>query len=187
MKIAALLPILPVLSALSLAACAPSIETRIHAAGEGPDILQNAAYAFAEAPGTASAAQAQARQIVAEKLATRQWRETADGAYIVTLAISVLPASLEVYETGVSREDVRRIVQRKPKKRTLLGSCAPYLHRLDIKVFRIADGSEVYAGDASEYHCKAGIDETLPYLADAALANMGKPPVSRTERRSGRN
>ena len=171
---------------LSLVACTPAVHTEIMSVGSD-NIPQKTNYIFVDPPGENSPVNIAARNLVADSLHLKNWTENASGTYAVSVTVSVLPASLEVYENDSEKGTSDRIVKRRSKKNHILRSCSPLLHRLNVKIHRIADGVELYSGNASEYHCKAEILETLPYLTNAAMADLGKLPSTRSEKRSGKN
>jgi len=171
-------------AALLLASCAPSIETQIASAGAG-EIPEKASFVFMSGPGTDNTVNVAARNLVADSLYLKNWKEEAPGTYAISVSVSVLPSSLDVHENDLEQGETNPIVTKRPKKNYILGSCTSELHRLDVKIFRVVDGERLYSGTASEYHCKARIMDTLPYLTNAAMADIGKLPAARTEKRKG--
>ncbi len=170
---------------LAASACAPAIETRISSGGQVPVSAQEK-YIFIVPPDNIGQVHTMARNLVADSLHFKDWKEAADGDYAVSVALSALPASLEVHENNAGQGG-RLIIEKLPKKMGPFGRCVSMQHRLEVKIFRIADGQEIFSGIASEYHCKADVSETLPYLTNAAMSNFGKSPENRVETRSGRN
>lgn len=174
--------------ALSLAAlatsCSAPIATRIASEGRAPE-AQAATFVLVNAPGEASSDEKTAHNMVISRLVQRGWRSDADNAnYSLTISLSERPASIGIIAKSVGGNQSKVISA--PKKNKPLQSCDDVEQRLSIAIVRLSDGARVFRGNASEYHCKAQLNETLPYLVDAALSGIDNPNGNTIIHRAGR-
>ncbi|WP_164117719.1 hypothetical protein [Sphingorhabdus sp. Alg239-R122] len=166
---------------LILPGCAPIVETYIRSGGVAP-LAETGQYIFASPPGNVSPLHIKAKNLVADSLHLKNWTESTHAQYVVSVGVSSLPSDLEVYENS-GEGTGKTIIARRPEEKGVLGNCSAIHHRLDVKIFRISDGRNMFSGTASEYHCKASIDDTLPFLTNAALRNFGRRAESAIEKR----
>ncbi len=166
---------------LALPACAPTVETYIQSGGVTP-LAETGRYVFASPPGNMGLLHIKAKNLVADSLHLKNWTEAAQAQYAVSVGVSSLPSDLDVYENS-GQGSKRVIIAKRPSKTGILNSCEVMHHRLDVKIFRITDGQNMFSGTASEYHCKASIDDTLPFLTNAAMRNFGRLAESVIEKR----
>ena len=162
---------------LGLSACASPIETRVNSAGPG---VATTLTILHETPPTASAA-AQARAAVIKSLANRGFSETHAGDVQLHVAFAEREAAISVkVKSGETVTDIATAKAAKPFQ-----SCDDREMRLSVILTRIGDGTELYRGEASEYHCKAQMAEVLPALVAAALADLSRPKRAYKIRRQG--
>lgn len=146
-------------SALMLGACAGPIETRVNSAG----LSATAPTSFAIEPDVAGpAAGVQAK--VVQTLTARGYRLADTGVLKLHVTASDRPAGLAL-QSGTDE-----LSPAAGKKR-----CAKREYRVGITLTRISDGTDVYKSSAAEFHCKLGLDDALPTLVSAALADLGAP------------
>lgn len=162
---------------LGLSACAGPIETRVASTGAG---LVASATVLQEDPPISPVA-AQARASVIRTLSDRGYAETPDGELQLHVAVAERDAAIAVKTLSTDGES--HIAPAKPKKP--LQSCADREMRLVVTLTRITDGTEIYRGTAAEYHCKAQMQDVLPLLVSAALADLSKPKGSYKVTRQG--
>lgn len=165
---------------LALAGCASPVVTRVETTI--PTALPaSASFALVPTPDAMAPLQAQAVDLVTGSLATRGWRadEAADVLLWVTLSDRSADAQLMAGgDFGKPAGVIGAAANRSNNK-----GCAKRDHRLTVTLAKRATGDLLYRGAASEYHCKAGLQQTLPELAAAALAGMdGAPGVREVER-----
>lgn len=144
---------------LVLAGCAGPIETRIESAG----ISAAAPTSFAIDPEiTGPAAGVQAK--VTEHLQGLGYRLADNGALKLHVTASDRPAELALQSGS------HQLAVAAGKKR-----CAKREYRVGITLTRISDGANIYRSSAAEFHCKLTLDEALPTLVSAAMADLGAP------------
>jgi hypothetical protein len=142
--------------AVPLAACAGPIETRIDSKGLSP--FEPATFQMdADAPPLPAS-------LVTAVLEQRGFR-TADAAALnVQVTLSDRPAILALQEGKV-------VISPAAQKQR----CADREYRVGVTLTRIADGATIYRGTAAEFHCKQSVDQALPMLVSAAIADLGSP------------
>jgi hypothetical protein len=144
---------------LFLAACAGPIETRVDSAGASG--ATPASFNIdKDAAGLIAGVQAKAVKALTDK----GYSLADNGELNLQTTVSDKPASLAVK----TETELRSSVVDKTR-------CATREYRVAIILTKIADGSEYYRGYASEFHCKLTIEEALPSLVSAALADIGAP------------
>ena len=164
--------------------CSGPIATRVASEGRAPE-AQAATFVLVNAPGKGSAEEITAQNMIISRLAARGWRRDAENAnYSLTISLSERPASVGI--TAQSTSGNQRKVISAPKKNKPLQSCDDVEQRLSIAIVRLSDGARVFRGNASEYHCKARLNETLPFLVDAALSGIDNPNGNKIIHRAGR-
>jgi hypothetical protein len=161
---------------LALAACAGPVETRIDNTGQAGAVIGT--YVLAETGEAESPELLQARKLVADRLAVKGLTASDTGTYHLEVTVSSRSAVL-----GLKQED-RSLSGPKPKKP--FQNCKDSEYRFGIALTRIVDGAEMYRGSAAEYHCRAGLEQTLPTLVNAALADLGAPKGQYVLKRKGR-
>lgn len=165
---------------LALAGCASPVVTRIETVIPAA-LPTSASFALVPTPEAIAPLQAQAVDLVAGSLASRGWRtdEAADVLLWVTLSDRSADAQLMAGDDfGKPAGIIGAVANRSNNK-----GCAKRDHRLTVTLANKTTGDLLYRGAASEYHCKARLEQTLPELATAALAGMdGAPGVREVER-----
>ncbi len=167
---------LPLVLMSAVAACAGPIETRIDNVGQTGAVTGT--YVFVETEQAESPDLLFARKLVAERLAAKGLSASDTGTLHLEVTVSSRSAIL-----GLKQGD-QALSNPKPKKP--FQNCKDSEYRIGIALTRIADGVELYRGSAAEYHCQATLDDTLPGLVDAALADMGVPKGVYVLKRNGR-
>lgn len=156
-----------------LAACTPTVETRVSSAGAAGAVPAH--YIAALPEKVSSAEYDRARGLIMTKLGERGYVSAADGTLFLEIGVAQRPASL-----GLKQGD---IVLSPAQAKRASRRCPPLEYRLTLALTKIQDGAEIYRASASEYHCKLGIDMVLPVLVDAALADLGEPKGSYAKKR----
>lgn len=175
---------LAVCLAVLATSCSGPIATRVASEGRAPEI-QAATFMLVNAPGEESTEETIAHNMIIARLIDRGWRNDGDNAnYSLSISLSERPASIGIIVQSISGNQSKVISA--PKKNKPLQSCEDVEQRLSIAIVRLSDGARVFRGDASEYHCKAQLQETLPYLVDAALSGIDSPSGDKVMLRSGR-
>jgi hypothetical protein len=172
---------IPVMAAVS--GCGGPVETRVQTQA-GPALPALKQYSFPEKPEQNSQAYQAARQMVGSALEDRGFAQSKDAPLLVHIALANRPASIAMTTGEESGLDV--IADKKERKP--LQSCEDVEHRLTINMFTVPAGEALYSGTAAEYHCKGTVEQSLPYLVDAALSDLGSPGTisnSRTITRKG--
>jgi hypothetical protein len=149
---------------LLLAACAGPIETRVNSAGVTP-AMPTSFIVNPEITGPAAGVQAK----VAATLVERGYTQSDDGQLKLHVTAADRPAALAL-QSG-DRELAKAAGKQK---------CAAREYRIGIVLTRIADGTDYYRASTAEFHCKLTMDEVLPILVRAALADLGAPRGSYT-------
>lgn len=165
------------IAALGLSACAGPIETRVVSTGEG---LREPATILSEAAPT-SEETAMARKLVVDRLIIQGYRESENGAIQLHVAFAERDATITVSaKSGDTATDVASAKKQKP-----LQSCADREMRLIVTLTRIADGTELYRGNAAEYHCRARAGDVIPALVEASLNDLSAPKGAYRTTRQG--
>lgn len=177
-------PLIALIFGALAVSCSGPIATRIASEGRAPE-AQAATFVLTNAPGEVSGDEKTAHNMVMSRLAARGWRNDSENAnYSLTISLSERPASVGITAKSVSGNQSKVISA--PKKNKALQSCDDVEQRLSIAIVRLSDGARVFRGNASEYHCKARLNETLPYLVDAALSGIDNPNGNKIIHRAGR-
>ena len=168
---------LPFLLLFGLGACSGPIETRIVSSGPG---VANPEYILQEEPPKADLP-LRAHIAVMHQLADRGYMVSDTGSLKLDIAFAERDAQIAVFTKSGSDQAI--IAPGKQKK--ALQSCADREMRLTVILTRIADGVELYRGNASEYHCKAKAEDVVPELVKAALVDLTKPKGAYSITRQG--
>lgn len=167
---------------LLLAGCAAPVVTRIDAAVPAPLPLRSS-FVVVAAPGDPAPAQKQAIDMIAAVLTQRGWTQAETGDHLLSVTVSDRPATSRL-QAGDNAGKPLAEIGPVPDRRTG-GGCAMRDHRLAVRLTNRVTGSDVYAGSAAEFHCKAGLDESLPHLVAAALDGLGGAAGQRMVDRKG--
>ncbi|MEH6757227.1 MAG: hypothetical protein V7676_06920 [Parasphingorhabdus sp.] len=135
----------------------------------GDAITAQKIYSFAAQPEQNSEAYIKARKLVTDALTARSFAVADQSPILVNIALASRPASIAL--SAGEGSDLSKIAE--PKERKPLQFCEDIEHRLTLNMVNTADGSNLYSGTAAEYHCKGTIEQSLPYLIDAALSDLG--------------
>jgi hypothetical protein len=156
---------------LLLTACAGPIETRVESTG----LSKAAPTSFMIDPdlvGPAAGVQAKVSSLLGE----RGFRLADNGVLQLRVTASDRPAELAL------QSGAKEISPSAGKAK-----CAKREYRVGVTLTRISDGTDYYRASAAEFHCKLTIDEVMPTLVSAALADLGAPrgPYTLTRPRPG--
>jgi hypothetical protein len=146
--------------------CSANVETRISSGGEAS--LKADAYMVSTVTETSTELRG-AYALVTQKLALKGFAISDTAPLHLEVTLDQRPASLAL-GSKAGPGSLSAAKRKKP-----LQSCDDKEYRLGVTLTRVADGAEVYKSRAAEYHCKMLIDEALPVLVDAALADLGQP------------
>lgn len=168
--------------AAALAGCASPVVTRIDAASPVA-IAAPASFALAPVPDDIAPVHVQARDMVVAGLRQRGWRNVDTADYLLAVTLADRPASADLR----AGDDVGRAVAVLAPAATRENNkgCAQRDHRLAITLTERTSGIIAYSGSAAEFHCKAALPESLPYLVSAALDGMGRPSGTSQQEREG--
>ncbi|MDZ7587992.1 MAG: hypothetical protein U5J78_02080 [Parasphingorhabdus sp.] len=177
-------PLILFVTAIILASCAGPIEQRIVSSGSGA--TGSGSYILADSGKNSSSSAQTAYAAVEKSLAERGWTKAPDSdesaAHILTVAVSDRPADIALTQQSANRSvTVSAAKQHKPLQR-----CTDREYRLQVRIERLSDGTQIYGGSASEYHCKTTLDEVLSVLAGAAVADLRSPRGAYIVERTGR-
>lgn len=161
-----------------LTGCSAPVETRVLSSGTG---LGEAPALLAE-EGVAPPLAAKARAMVVAELENHLGLSAKPATHRLTVTVSERPAALSL--VAGDKASTRTIAGAKARKP--LQNCADREYRLTVLLTRIADGSDSYRGEAASYQCKATIEERLPYLVTAAIADLRAPKGRYSIRQAGR-
>lgn len=165
-----------------LAGCASPVVTRIDAAPSAA-VPPRASFSLAVPPGDAAGIHQQATDMIVAALVQRGWTRADTGDYLLSVTLSDRPATAQLQagdDAGKPRTLIAPAVDRKTSR-----GCARRDHRLAIRLTRRETGEDVYSGSGAEYHCKAGLNDSLPYLVAAALDGLDGMPAPRLVERAG--
>ena len=109
------------------------------------------------------------RGLVTAELERQGFTQNAAALMLVHIAFADRPASIAI-TTGEKDERAPVAVA---KDRKPLQSCDDREHRLIVSIANQVDGTMIYKGSASEYHCKGEFADSLPHLVKAALSDFG--------------
>ncbi len=155
--------------ALLLAGCASPVVTRVDASAPAR-LPRGASFALAPVPEDGNVLTGQARDMVAAALRQRGWSQTAQGNYLLVVTLADRPANITLKAGDDFGKPVATLAPAAdPSNNT---GCAKRDHRLTITLTERTSGNIAFAGSASEYHCKAGLYDTLPYLVAAAVERL---------------
>lgn len=157
---------------LSLSACAPALMTRIDSSGAPAQAITkgNAAIILPTKINITPEWQ-QARDAILANLQKKGVDVAEPATYSIEISLAARPADLSLATLGstAGMEPIAPIGQKGGTK------CVNNDYRLVVVLSRIADGTLLYKGSASEYHCKEKLAEIIPVLVDAAMRDFGNP------------
>jgi len=156
-------------AALLLAGCASPVMTRLDTAAPAP-LPSRASFALMPEADEAGLLPAQARDMVAAALRQRGWSQAESGSYLLAVTLADRPATIALKAGDDFGKPVGTLAPAADRSNNK--GCARRDHRLTITLTERASGAVVYTGAASEFHCKAGLDETLPHLVAAAVERL---------------
>lgn len=162
-----------------LSGCVSSVETRLE--GYGPGAVAPAVLTVPPPDPSASSINPDTRSLIEKKLAARGFTFGENGDYILEFAQSIRPADIAIFRKAVT------VSAATLKKGSVLQSCKQAIHRLTLVVLKQSSGAMAYRGYAEEYHCRGTMVESLPYLVDALVADLGNPGHGTRIKRLGRN
>lgn len=166
---------------LLVAGCASPVVTRMDVAAPAP-LPARSSFTLVSSPGELAPAQKQASDMIAAGLTRRGWTQAEAGDYLLSVTLSDRPATSRL-QAGDDAGKPHTVIGPAPDRKTK--GCAQRDHRLAVRMTNRVTGDDVYSGSAAEFHCKAGLDESLPHLAAAALDGLGGAPGQRMVERAG--
>jgi hypothetical protein len=172
------------IAGLALAGCAAPVVTRIDVAVPAP-LPPAGTYTLATVPGEIAPVHGQAIALVTAALKQRGWREMAAGAgdYLLSVGLADRPAAAKL-QAGDDNGMPNALLAPAADRKTTRG-CARRDHRLSVVLTERVTGNDAYAASAAEFHCKARLEETVPYLVSAALEDLDRPKGVREVERAG--
>jgi len=165
-----------------LAGCSGPIATRVNSVTNAAAATEAQLYHFVDTQDQNNALYQEAKGLVKLALAERGLKEESKSSLIATLTLSSRPASVAL---SSGQADKKKIIANS-KSQQLFQNCDDQEHRLGILLLDGKSGDTVYQGSAAEYHCKAGLSESLPFLIKGALKDWGKEGGTSKRYRFGR-
>lgn len=150
---------------VALSACAGPVHVQKLTA---PEALHPDSYAFADPSPNGSAIEVSARRIVADALATKGFIQSATPHYIVDLAVSERAGSVSIYTPDPAPLSGHTDLA---PPHPFAGLCNDNAVRLALVFTNRLTGHTVSGVRSGQLRCAQGLAETLPKLADAALAD----------------
>lgn len=172
----------PVAVVALLAGCASPVVTRMEAASPVA-IAAPASFALAEVPDDIAAEHAQARDMVIAGLRQRGWRDAEAADYLLAVSLADRPAMAVLHAGDDAGRAVKVIAP--AASRVNNRGCARRDHRLAITLTERTSGVVAFSGSAAEFHCKAALSDSLPYLVSGALAGLDAKLAVRQVERTG--
>lgn len=155
--------------ALLLAGCASPVVTRIDSRVPAP-LPRMASFALVPVPDEDGPISGQARDMVAAALTQRGWSQAESGTYLLAVAVADRPAVIALQSGDDFGKPVATLAAAADRSNNR--GCAKSDHRLMITLTERVSGAVAFAGSASEFHCKAALDDTLPHLVAAAVERL---------------
>jgi hypothetical protein len=143
-----------------LGACATPIETQISSSGAG--ITSPIRFS-----SEGRAATDEARKLVLGQLQSKGLVLDAAGEARLEVTLAARPSALALSADG---KPLSPALTKKDSRR-----CKWQEYRLGVGLYRISDGAELYKASAAEHHCKEALNQVMPMLVDAALADLAAP------------
>jgi hypothetical protein len=162
---------------LLAAACSTPVETRLTSSGTGLSPAARLTVVTAETDG--AVLHAETRRLFEQYLTARGSSFSEAGDYLIEFAPGQRAADVILYQ------DPAKPSASPAKGRSLLSSCNDQLHRVTLVVLKRETGDVAYRGDAEERHCKATLNQTLPFLVETLVADLEKPAGTRVTTRKG--
>lgn len=163
---------------LSVCACAGPIETRVDSLGAGVGTDTPRTFQLAQNPTEVGPDNKAARDLIVQEMANKGYSYDPAGAYYLEITIATMPADLTL-------KDSNNVLSQAKKKKPFQ-NCKDVEFRLGVALTRVADGVQMYKSSASEYHCNASFQDSLPALVTAILAYLSAPKGAYVLKRSGR-
>lgn len=173
---------LPLVSALLLAGCAAPVVTRIETAAPA-GLPRAATFMLATIPDDLSPLHQQAIRLVMQSLQQRGWQQAEGGDYVLAVTLADKPATSSL-QAGDDNGSARAVIAPAADRSNNQG-CAKRDHRLGVVMTERVSGAIAYAGSAAEFHCKAQLGDSVPYLVQAALDGMNGQQGPRLIARDG--
>lgn len=153
-----------------LSGCVRMVETRVNTTGGGAG-MPPGAYSLAPVEKALSPELAQAQQLVAGHLASRNFIPSQTGELYLQVTASSRPAEL----TLATAKDSKTVILSAANKKRPSSKCVNSEYRVSVTLTRISGGDVAYHGAAAETHCKVAFAKALPSLVDAALGDLHLP------------
>jgi hypothetical protein len=114
-----------------------------------------------------------AREMVMKSLTERGYQFSPEASILVHVALSDRPADIAV-AAGVKDAEQTLSAAKRQKR---FQSCKDQEHRLTISLFDQSRGTQLYSGNAAEYHCKGTVAQSVPFLVETALSGLDHDPT----------
>jgi hypothetical protein len=155
------------LSAVTMSACVPMVETRVNSVSH---IAGDVSRAYQMPVVEESSPELMlAQRLVVERLTALKFMNSSAPFLNLEVTISVRPASLALASgaTVISAANLKKASAK----------CANLDVRLGVTITQISDGKQSYRASASEVHCNPNLNAVLPVLVNAALDDLSKDGV----------
>jgi len=156
------------MTATLVTACAGPIKTRVQTISY-VERVQVSEYTFSKDNSPNSQISKLVKQNLEQVLESKGLRKSDDSPHLLDFSVADRPASVSIH----LGEDGKRQVAVSSKENKPFQSCKDREHRLIISLLHKNSGNQLYRGTASEYHCKASLQQSIPHLVKAALSNFG--------------
>lgn len=158
--------------------CSGPIETRVQTMSSA-EKAQISSFNFATMATPNSPISNLVKQELREALEARGLSESEQAPILLDFSIANRPASISIH----LGEDKQRQVVVDAKEDKPFQTCEDEEHRLIVSFIKQSSGEQLYRGTASEYHCKAKLEQSVSYLVKAALSDFGNGSQSETRQK----
>jgi Domain of unknown function (DUF4136) len=158
--------------------CSGPIETRVQTISSA-DKTGFSSFNFATMVTPNSQISNLVKEELREALKARGLSNSEQAPILLDFSIANRPASISIH----LGEDKQRQVLANAKENKPFQTCKDEEHRLIISFVKRSSGEQLYRGTASEYHCKANLEQSAPYLVKAALSDFGNGSQSESRQK----
>lgn len=156
------------LTIVFFAGCTGPIETRVQtiSSAESPQL---SSFHFSDVTAPNAQISDLVKRELDQALEAKGYLQSKQAPILLGFSIADRPASIAI-QLGEDN-NVRKVTSTKEDKP--FQSCKDREHRLIVTLIQKGSGEQLYRGTASEYHCKAKMQQTVPHLVKAALSDLG--------------
>lgn len=158
--------------------CTGPIETRVQTMSSAEKV-RISSFNFATVSTPNSPISNLVKEELREALKAKGLSESERAPILLDYSIANRPASISIH----LGEDKQTQVVVDAKENKPFQTCEDEEHRLIISFVKQSSGQQLYRGTASEYHCKAKLEQSAPFLVKAALSDFGKGSQNETRRK----